>query len=313
MVTSALWTDFDNDNQTDLLITGEFMPVMFFKNRGGHLINHTKSLSFSQCMNGFWNSINGADIDNDGDIDYLLGNQGLNIRYKVLPNSPLTTFAADFDDNGSTDIITAYYENGNCYPTKQLRTLTPRINGLAKKYYRTTNFGFATVQQMFSANKIAAAQKLEACETGSGVLFNDGQGKFRFIKLPPQAQIAPVFGTLPYDINNDGNLDLLLVGNFYANEVEQGKLDALKGLVLLGDGKGNLKPLSLQESGFLVDGEARALSFSQAGDKTLFISCQNNDSLKVFSIATKPAASHNMRKKECYIGSGYLSQCPCIE
>lgn len=284
MVSSAMWTDFDNDHQQDLILVGEYMPVTFFKNTKGKLENVTAKMKLNQKTNGFWNCITAGDFDKDGDTDYVLGNLGLNTRYKANQDAPLELYAKDFDGNGSTDLITGFYEDGKLYPCKQLRTLVPRINGLAKKYYKASLYGQATVSDMFGNEAVNNAAHLFAYENGSCYLQNDGANAFTVKLLPVEAQFAPVNDMLADDIDNDGNLDLLLVGNFYYAEVERGRYDAFKGLYLKGDGKGNFKPVSLTESGFVVDGDARKLIKINQAQRSLYIASQNNDNLVIYSL-----------------------------
>lgn len=323
MVSAALWSDYNNDGKKDLVLVGEYMPITFFKNTGTGLVNVTGSMKFNQKMNGLWNSIIGGDFNNDGKIDYLVGNLGQNTRYKGTQTGPLQMYAEDFDDNGSVDLISTYYENGKCYPTKLLKTLTPRINGLAKKYYKQTPFGNATIQDMFGADKVKDALCLSAYELSTGILWNRGNDSFEFKPLPVEAQFAPVYGTQVYDVDDDGNLDLVLSGNFFNSEVEIGKYDAFYGLVLKGMGNENFKPLSIDESGLLAGGDCKGLATLNENNRSLFLVCQNNDSLKTFQlhataeIVQPPAgaswceiklANGQTRRHEIYTGSGYMSQ-----
>ncbi|HXH20381.1 MAG TPA: VCBS repeat-containing protein, partial [Chitinophagales bacterium] len=284
MITDAVWSDFDNDKQLDLILVGEYMPVTFFKNNNGRFVNVTSQMITEQKTNGFWNCITQGDFDNDGDMDYVLGNLGLNTRFKAKQNAPLELFASDFDENGSLDVISCFNEDGKVYPCKQLRTLTPRINGLAKKFYKTEHYGRATIGDMFNLFQLSKAIHLFAFETATCYLQNNGGTSFTLTPLSLEAQFAPVNDILADDVNHDGNLDLLLVGNFYYAEVERGRYDSFKGLYLTGNGKGNFTPLSLTESGFVVDGDARGIIKITQGKGTLYISSQNSDSLITYSV-----------------------------
>jgi hypothetical protein len=197
---------------------------------------------------------------------------------------PLELYAKDFDGNGSTDLISAFYEDGKLYPCKQLRTLAPRINGLSKKYYKTALYGRATVADLFGSESLGTAARFVAYENGTCYLQNNGNNAFTIELLPVETQFAPVNDMLSADIDKDGNLDLLMVGNFYYAEVERGRYDAFKGLYLKGDGKGNFKPVSSTKSGFIVDGDARRLELITQKDRTLIVASQNNDQVVVYSI-----------------------------
>jgi len=284
MVTDAVWTDFNNDGMPDLILVGEYMPITFFKNAGSRFENVTNQINIAQKTNGFWNCITQWDFDNDGDFDYVLGNLGLNTRFKAKQQAPLELYAGDFDQNGSMDVVSCFNEDGKVYPCKQLRTLTPRINGLAKKFYKTERYGHATIGDVFNLFQLSSAIHLFAYETASCYLQNNGGESFTLSRLPVEAQFAPVNDILADDVNHDGALDLLLVGNFYYAEVERGRYDSFKGLYLKGDGKGNFSPVNLAESGFVVDGDARRIIKGNAGDNKLYIASQNNDSLVVHSM-----------------------------
>jgi hypothetical protein len=328
MVTASLWTDFDNDGWTDLIVVGEYMQPEFFRNdTKGKLLQVTNEMKFSQKLHGFWNSITGADIDNDGDTDYILGNLGLNTRYKPTQTAPLELFAADFDDNGSLDIITTYREESKPYPVKQLNSYKERISGLSKKFYKPSFFANATVYDMFDKHQFDDAIHLSVFESASGVLVNKGNNQFDFVKLPIEAQFSPIFGIHAEDFNADDNIDILLTGNFHGTEIEHGKYTALNGLLLEGDGKGNFSVNNKVKNQFIVPGDAKALALMpDAKGNVLVLASQNNDSLKVFqfnynrisqeisffpkdkNVALLTLSDGRTRKHEKYFGSGYLSQ-----
>ena len=325
MVSGALWSDFDNDNWVDLILVGEYMPLTFIKNVEGKLIPYTDALHMNSKTSGFWNSIAGADIDNDGDMDYILGNLGLNTRYKASQEGPLELYANDFDANGSTDIITSYYEDGKSYPTKQLKTLIPRINGLSKRFYKVKDYAKTEMKELYGKEKLEKGIHLKAYETASCILENKGNKEFELRHLPIEAQFSPVYGIVAEDVNQDGNIDLLLNGNFYSPEVERGRYDALEGLYLEGDGNGNFKPYSPGESGFVIPEDGKALTSIQISDTTYYVGTQNNDSLKAYryqlgkeeksivvpaniNYALLTLKNGKTRKQEFYYGEGYLSQ-----
>jgi len=328
MVTASLWTDFNNDGWFDLIVVGEYMQPEFFQNNTKGKLEHvTGKINFSQKLEGFWNSINGADIDNDGDTDYILGNLGLNTRWKPTQQEPLELFAADFDDNGSLDVITTYRENGKSFPTKQLNSYKERISGLSKRFYKAAFFADATIYDMFDKAQFEDAIHLNAYEAKSGVLINNGNYRFDFIALPAEAQFSPIFGTHAEDFNADNNLDILLVGNFHGAEIERGKYTALNGLLPEGDGKGNFVVNQKVKSQFVVPGDAKALALMpDAKGNIMVLASQNNDSLKVFQFNYNKSSQEvsyfpkdkntsflkisdgKTRKIEKYFGSGYLSQ-----
>lgn len=322
MVTSAIWTDFDNDGAMDLIVVGEYMRVEFFKNIKGKLKRYTDNISFGQKMSGFWNSIIGADVNNDGLTDYIVGNLGMNTRYKASQNTPLQLFANDFDGNGSTDVICTFDEDGKTYPMKQLVAYKARINGLAKKYNRVSDFANATFYDLFSPENYKGMLHLKAHELRSGVLINKGNNTFEFQTLPIEAQFSPIYGIYSEDFNEDGNLDIATVGNFHHAEIERGPYTASNGWIFVGDGHGGFKTLSSGQSGFEVQGEGRALAPLDVNGKLNIVATQNNSAAKMFElkgdyeIVTAPKdnkyaivelANGKIRKQEFYNGAGYLS------
>lgn len=323
MITCALWSDYDNDGKLDLIVAGEWLPLTFLRNNEGKFSNETNR-AFSGSTTGWWNSIIGGDFDNDGDIDYIAGNLGLNTRFKASADAPLRLFATDIDKNGSTDLLMSFDENGKSYPVKQLKTLAVRINGLAKKYRDPISFGTATIQDLIPPARMDSTLQLSMVETASCYIENLGNGTFSVRRLPNEAQVAPVYGLLSGDFNNDGFLDVLLTGNFYETEVERGRYDASTGLLLTGNGKGSFTASPSRTNGFFVDGNARSLVSLMRADSTLLVvAAQNNNWSRIFETSVKqryvtPGKGEttallllnngSRRKVEMYNGSGYLSQ-----
>lgn len=287
MVTDLVVTDFNGDGWDDLIAVGEYMPVTFIKNDNGKLVDATDDITCNEKTSGFWNVIKAGDFDNDGDPDYVLGNLGLNTRFHASQDGPLELYAYDFDHNGSTDLLSGFYEDGKLYPCKQLRTLKPRINGIAKKFYKTALYGHATIPEIYDSSVLAKAEHLVAYETGSCYLENLGNGQFRISRLPAEAQFAPIQGMVVEDVDGDGNLDVAMTGNFFYAEVERGRYDSFKGLIMLGDGKGGFKPMKLTDSGFVVDGDARDLIKLKVGESDMLIATQNDDSLLVYGLSRR--------------------------
>jgi len=324
----ALWTDFDNDGSVDLIIAGEWMPLQFFKNNHGKLEN----LSASSGINnetGWWNSITGGDFDNDGDIDYIAGNLGNNSFYRASHDLPVNIYAKDFDKNNGLDIITTLYlpdENGmrKEFPAQTRDDQVEQIPALKKKFLTYKEFGKATINDIFSEEEMKDALKLQANNFQSSYIENLGDGKFKMHSLPLMAQTAPLYAMVAEDFNMDGNLDIAINGNDFGTEVGNGRYDALNGLMLLGDGKGNFAPLSILQSGLFVPGDGKALIKCRGVNNNYFFAAsQNNGQLKIFStkqqqriIALMPGDKYcfyslrngKKRKEEFYTGNSYLSQ-----
>jgi hypothetical protein len=326
MVTTALWTDFDQDGWVDLIVTGEWMPLKFFKNSNGKLKDVTVSTGLNNTT-GWWNSLVSGDFDEDGDIDYVVGNVGLNSEGRPSVTKPLTLFAKDFDKNGSIDPVLCQYLGDQLFPVHPRDEMTSQMNFLKKRFVYYGDYAKASLPKIFTNEELNGAQKL-TCEMMQSVFIETkGNGKFTLKALPAPAQLGPVYGILSGDYNQDGHLDLLLTGNSYAPESISGRLDAFNGLLLTGNGKGEFLPISASKSGFLVEGDGKGLAELQLknGEK-LILTGQNNAPLKIFSLLKPTAkqitinplptdsraeliyASGRKLLYEFNYGSGYLSQ-----
>ena len=333
MVADALWTDFDSDGKTDLVVAGEWMPLMFFRNTGKALENVTEASGVAH-LKGWWNSIASGDFDNDGDLDYIAGNLGLNTNYTASEKYPLTVYAKDFDSNGSVDPVLACYmkaEDGTlkAFPMHNRDDLSAQMVQIRRQYLRYGSYAKATVDEVLMPMDKSNMQRLDATWFASSYFENQGNGKFKVTALPVQAQVAPVNGMLVQDVTGDGNLDVLLVGNNYGAELFTGRYDAFVGLLLQGNGKGAFKPATIAESGFLVNGDAKGLArLVTANKEELLLVTQNRDSLKVFKNSNKEAFDKPLflqlqpadawaelslqdgrqQRMEFYYGASYLSQ-----
>ena len=325
MVTSALWTDFDNDSWTDLIVAGEWMPISFYKNVHGRFENVTQATSLKNT-HGWWNSLTGGDFDNDGDTDYVAGNLGLNTQYKASPEEPVCVYAKDFDQSGSLDAVLCYYIMGENYPAPSRDEMIDQMRYMKKKFPRYIDYAQAGVKDVFSEEELATAYVVKSERFESSYIENLGNGKFSIKPLPIEAQFAPLYGLLSKDIDHDGHLDILAAGNSYATEVERGWYDALTGLYLKGDGKGNFKSVPLRESGFFADGDAKSLvTLTTKKGTDLMLVGQNKGTLKVFAENKGPLQrtlqlepgdkwievtyqNGTRRKDELYYGTAYLSQ-----
>ncbi len=330
MVTDALWSDFNNDGKVDLIVLGEFMPITFFVNEGGKFIR--LSSTGIEHLTGWWNSLSAGDFDNDGDIDYVAGNLGLNNNFQVKINLPLKVFAKDFDGNGSVDPLLACYMRESMetdvkklYPVHFWDELNSQSPKFRNKYSRYKQYSKATIDQVLTSEDLKDALILEANHMASSYIKNLGGGKFSMAPLPTLAQVAPINGLVTTDVNEDGNPDVMLVGNDYGNEVFAGRYDALTGLVLLGNGRGSFNVVSSAQSNFYVSGDAKALVklYTVDGDE-LFIASRNRDSLNAFLRIPAPPevltiqameswaqiifSDGRKQRIEFYYGSGYLSQ-----
>lgn len=329
MITDALWSDFDGDGFTDLVVTGEFMATKFFRNERGKLT--IVADSGLDNFTGWWNGIAAADFDKDGDTDYVIGNLGLNNYYGISKETPLRVYAKDFDANGSIDaIISCYFRSESGSKHEYPAHFWDELNGQSPKFRNQfasyKQYGASSMRNLLAPYDTTGMIVLTANFSASAYVENLGNTKFKLSALPRGIQVSPVNGMVVTDVNKDSNPDILAVGNDYGNEVFSGRYDAGIGAVLLGDGKGMFTIVPSVATGFKVSGDAKALArLKGSSGKEMIIASQNLDSLRVFTrpdtlmetffepAPTDAAAlmEHEDGRKErveFYYGSGYLSQ-----
>jgi hypothetical protein len=289
MITAAVLADIDNDKQVDLVIAGEWMPVRFFKNKKGNLKEVTDKTGLTN-INGMWRSLVAADIDNDGDLDLVAGNLGLNCEYRASAATPMELFAIDMDGNGSIDPIPFYYIKGNdgnrhSYPAISRGMFASQVPAIKKQFLLNSHYANASFDAVFKGKSKESMLSLYCNETASCYFENAGNGKFIKHVLPVEVQFAPVNAMLVDDFDNDGYKDILLAGNEYQTEVMTGRYDASYGLFLKGNGKKEFIPVSPVKSGFIVKGDVKDMALLQLsnGEKVI-LAAVNNDSLRAFRI-----------------------------
>ncbi|MEX6688264.1 VCBS repeat-containing protein [Danxiaibacter flavus] len=284
MVTAAAWADLDNDHFPELLIAGDWMNVMLFKNNAGKLTN-ISAASGVQNLNGMWASINAADVDGDGDTDFILGNCGYNNQFKASKDQPVTLYAADFDDNGTIDPIMCYYIQGTSYPVASRDELLDQIVPLKRKYIKYKDYADATVNDIFSKDKVKKAGYYHCDELASGILYNNGNMKFSFSPLPLVAQFSRISAAVVQDFDKDGINDILLSGNFYPYRTTAGRNDAGYGVLLKGKGNKTFESVEPGQAGMFMDGDCRKMvSLKTASGETLIIAAKNDDNMQVLKL-----------------------------
>ncbi|MBP9924895.1 MAG: VCBS repeat-containing protein [Cyclobacteriaceae bacterium] len=283
MITDAIWSDIDNDQDIDLLIVGEYMPIKVLINTDGKFSDATKRAGLDKS-NGWWNVIRGADFDNDGDMDFVVGNHGLNSRFKASSDKPLCMFVNDFDQNGTVEQIICQYNGDTSYPLVLRHDLVKQLPALKKKYLKYENYKNETVADIFTKEQLESSIKLDVYELATGLLVNNGNGTFSFKTLPIEAQFSPTYAIEIADFDSDGNLDIVLGGNFYGSKPEMGRYDASTGLLLKGNGDCTFVPVKGEQSGINIDGEVRDMSVLKTATGSILVVARNNDSILAYKI-----------------------------
>lgn len=283
IVKDFVWSDVNNDGFPDLAITGEWMPVSIFINEKGSFRDATKDFGLD-TKKGWFYSIAEADVDGDGDKDFIVGNAGMNTKFRATEKKPFNVFASDFDKNGSCDIVLSKEYKGKLVPSRGRQCSSEQMPFIKTKFKTYKEFASAGMEDIFGKENLEKSLHLMVNDFHSGVLINNG-GKFEFKNLPNEAQFAPVNRILLADLNNDKKTDLIIAGNMYETEVETPRYDAGNGLVLLGNGDGTFKPVNAVKSGFFAPKNVKDMQFVSLADGTrLIVVANNNDALQVFKL-----------------------------
>jgi hypothetical protein len=273
-VTRALWFDLDKDGRKDLVLTLEWGGIVAFMNHGN---SFTKKILTDK--KGWWNFILPIDLENNGQIDLIAGNLGLNSRLQASDKEPVRLYHYDFDGNGKKEQILTYYLNGKELPFANKHELETQIPTLKKNFLYAEDFAKASLTDLFSIEKLRKADTLTAGYFSNAVLMNDGHLNFTVNALPWQTQLSSYRDAVVVDANRDSLPDILLVGNYYENNIQMGRYDADYGTLLLNNGKGQFTPCPL--NGLDIKGQVRHIQPIRIGGKDAFILVRNNDSTKI--------------------------------
>ncbi len=280
MVSDAIFTDYDNDKDLDLLVVGEWMAPTFFTNNNGKFSNNENAEGLENTE-GWWFNVSSADLDGDGDLDYVLGNIGGNNKFHPSEKKPLYISAKDFDNNGTFDVAMSKISNGKVVPVRGKECSSQQNPFLLDKIKTYKEFANLEFKEIYGEDELKDAFKLIAHQFKSAVIFNDGNGSFRVMELPNEAQMGPTMATIIKDLNNDGNLDILGVGGLYDAEVETIRYDGNFGYVLLGDGKGNFKYSKEYEP--FIDSDAKNMKAIKINGNEMYMVVSNNAPLQIFN------------------------------
>jgi hypothetical protein len=279
MVTDASWADVDSDGDKDLVVVGDWMAIHIFKNDNGVF----QKESTIPNSNGWWNRVEAADLDGDGDLDFVLGNWGLNTKFKATPERPLTMYVNDFDNNGKSECLINWYPplDPMAYPFPTKQELTLQLPALRKQILRYADYGNKTYESLFPPELRSKSLRYDADYLQSAILWNNN-GNFELGALPVEAQVSPVFGIVADDLDGDGKMDIWLGGNFYALKPQVGRHNASRGVYLKGNGGRSFTCISPRQSGIKVEGEVRDAGIIQVNGSKHIIVARNNARVLLF-------------------------------
>ncbi len=287
MVTSAEWVDIDRDQDLDLVIVGEWMPVTILINTDGvfkRMDNAGNGLGFS---NGFWWKIIAYDIDKDGDMDLIAGNTGLNYRFKASEKEPFTLYSSDFNDDGKRDLVLGHYNDKIEYPVRYISEIEIGIPEVKEKYPSYDAYAVATLEDVYGKEALEKADQFKAYTFTSSLIENKGDGTFRIKPFENRLQISNINSILISDLNGDNTDDLLMAGNFYGPEVQTIRLDAGVGIYMRGDSSGNFTFIPPYESGLYIEGDVRDVQKINSSRGEFLLIAKNNALLQIIRLNKK--------------------------
>lgn len=236
MITDSQWADIDNDGNTELIITGDWMPitVLSYNNSTSKFENKTKQFGLDKT-NGMWNVIKITDLNKDGKLDLVAGNTGLNFKWKASIEKPVKIYLDDFDKNEQLDQLIFYDYFGTYVPFSSRDKLVQQIPSLKKKFLTYKSFSTVnSISDLTDKNESDILETKYIYELGSMIYLNEG-GRFKGQALPNQAQLSTVT-----DILVDNN-NIIFTGNYYGYVTELGESSSNPGGIISLSEKGNIK------------------------------------------------------------------------
>jgi hypothetical protein len=274
MVTDAIWSDFNGDDLMDLVVIGEFMSVKFFENNGKQLIENANVLS-DDPLSGWWYTIEEGDLDGDGVPEYVLGNIGLNNKYHPDKEHPLQLYGNDFDKNSTNDVVlTKTSDTYGEVPVRGRQCSSEQMPFIKSKFKDFESYAKADVLDIYGEKGLDEAVHLIANNFESGYLKKNGT-RYDFVPFPSEAQVSAIRDVEIIDVNHDGLLDIVSIGNEFDAEVETTRHDASTGIVLTQNGTGEFRARSVLESGLYAPGNSRKMTKLTSKDQTVLVITNN--------------------------------------
>lgn len=283
LVTTSKWVDLDGDSWEDLVVAGEWLSIRFFKNNEGKTFKEVTEEVYLPEQRGWWYDIEKGDFDNDGDLDLIVGNLGLNYKYQASTEKPFRVYLNDFDKNATYDIVLSYKSDDTEYPVRGRQCSSEQMPAIKEKFKNYNSFASASLEEIYSDQMLEESLKYEITSFASVYLQNNN-GKFIAKPLPYQAQFSNINALVVEDIDRDGYLDVVLGGNLYNAEVETPRNDASYGLWLKGDGANGFRALAPRETGLVVRGDIRNMKPIKVGGQTHLLVAKNNQALQQIRI-----------------------------
>jgi hypothetical protein len=277
MVTDAIWDDYNGDGKPDLIVIGEWMSPVFFRNDGSRLI---KEEVLKDPVSGLWESLIAFDIDQDGDTDYLLGNWGMNTKFTATRQNPMQLYYGDFDNNGRTETLLTIAKEGRDYPIEGLMGLSDQMVSLRKKFTSYRSFAGKPIEEILDKKQLKEARVFKVDELRSGYLENNG-GKFSFVPFPRELQVAPVTAFLRFDFDGDGAEEVLAAGNYFGVKPYHGRLGAFAGALIKNKNDvilGDLLGLDF------INRSIRHLNILTAGGRPYLLATFNDDAAQLYQL-----------------------------
>jgi hypothetical protein len=283
LVTTSKWVDIDGDSWEDLIVAGEWMSVRFFKNNSGKSFTDFTDKVYFNDQRGWWYDIEKGDFDNDGDMDLILGNLGLNYKYQASEEKPFRIYLNDFDENSTYDIVLSYKSDDTEYPVRGRQCSSQQMPAIKDKFQNYNTFASASLEEIYS-NKMLEESLNYNVTSFHSVYLENKEGVFRAKPLNYQAQFSNINSIVVKDVDDDGNLDAILGGNLYNSEVETPRNDASYGIWLKGDGNGGFKAVLPRESGLVMRGDVRNMKTIKVKEETHLLVAKNNEALQQIKI-----------------------------